>query len=280
MKSKVSVIIPYYNDGAYIKDTLESVFDQTYSNIEIILVDDESTDNKSKDIFHSLRGDNLYKFKEKNLGPAAARNLGILHANGEYILPLDADDIIGKTYIARAVDILDNRPKCGIVYCKGRFFGNDIGDWNLPEFSMGRMLVSNIIFNAGLFRKKDWKTCGGYDESLKSGIEDWDFWLSILSLDKEVFQIPEDLFYYRIKSSSRNKKFEKDFNTVSATYLQIQSKHRNLYFKYFDEYLLESRKYMLYQEYNTQNMFEVRLKNKVGEKIPLLRKIVHLIRSK
>jgi len=163
-----------------------------------------------------------------------------------------------------------------------RFFGNDIGIWNLPEFSIGRMLVSNIIFNAGLFRKKDWESCGGYDESLKSGIEDWDFWLSILSLDREVFQIPGELFNYRIKSSSRNKNFEKRFDAVSATYLQIQNKHKNknLYFKYFDDYLIESRRYMLNQNYDIQNMLEVRLKNKIGERIPFLRKIVHLLKSK
>lgn len=280
MTSKVSVIIPYYNDGAYISETLESVFSQTYSNIEIILIDDGSTDNRSKDKFNSISADNLYKFKEVNSGPAAARNLGISHASGEYILPLDADDIIDKIYVEKAVDVLENQPKCGIVYCKGKFFGNDIGGWDLPEFSIGRMLVSNIIFNAGLFRKKDWEDCGGYDESLKIGIEDWDFWLSILSLDREVFQIPEELFYYRIKSSSRNKKFEKKYDAVSATYLQIQNKHKKLYFKHFDDYLRESRKYMLNQNYNIQNMFEVRLKNKIGEQIPFLRKIFHLIKLK
>lgn len=101
-------------------------------------------------------------------GPSAAHNLGIPHASGKYILPLDADDKIDSSYIEKAVEILERNPRYGIVYSKGSFLGIYGGKWNLPPFSMGRMLISNIIFNAGLFRKDDWKACGGYDENLKS----------------------------------------------------------------------------------------------------------------
>lgn len=229
MVPKVSVIIPYYNDGKYIAETLCSVNQQTYSNIEIILIDDGSNDIESVRIFNEIELKNGIKLHEENAGPSVARNLGISHANGKYILPLDADDKISPSYIEKAVQILEKKPRCGIVYSKGAFFGADGGTWSLPSFSIGRMLISNIIFNAGLFRKEDWMACGGYDESLKAGIEDWEFWLSILSLGRDVYQIPEVLFYYRIKKVSRNQQFGKKQDLIRKTYFAIQEKHMDLY---------------------------------------------------
>lgn len=275
MKPKVSVIIPYYNDGEYITETLYSIEKQTYPNIEIILIDDGSDDFKSIQIFKEIQLNNGKKLWENNAGPSAARNLGITQATGKYILPLDADDKIESSYVEKAVDVLEKNAQCGIVYCQGRFFGNNGGKWKLPSFSIGRMLISNIIFNAGLFRRDDWKLCGGYDESLRIGIEDWDFWLSILSLERTVYQIPEQLFYYRIKSSSRDQQFNKQQVLVKATYFTIQNKHRDLYNKFFSEYLVASREYMLQQRFEINRLQQKQLKTKLGNMFPILRKLKH-----
>lgn len=107
MNPKVSVVIPYYNDKKYIAETLESVSQQTYQNIEIILVDDGSTDEESVRVFDSIQLKDGEKLHEKNAGPSKARNLGISHASGKYILPLDADDKIAPSYIEKAVVVLE-----------------------------------------------------------------------------------------------------------------------------------------------------------------------------
>lgn len=273
--SKVSVIIPYYNDGKYIAEAVASVEQQTYSDIEIILVNDGSTDAESIRIFDAIQIKKGIKLHEENAGPSAARNLGIMQANGKYILPLDADDKIAPTYIEKAVAILENNPQCGIVYCEGSFFGTDGGKWHLPPFTMGRMLLSNIIFNAGLFRKEDWEVCGGYDESLRIGIEDWDFWLNILELGRVAYQIPETLFFYRIKVTSRNRKFEMQADKVRETYLAIQDKHKALYKKFFDDYLVASRNHMLNQDFALQCLRQTQIKTQLGNIFPALRKFWH-----
>lgn len=280
MKPKVSVIIPYYNDGKYIFETLMSVEKQTYPNLEVILIDDGSTEKESIRVFDSIESKRVIKIHEANQGPASARNLGIMNASGKYILPLDADDKIDPSYIEKAVTILEGSPRCGIVYCESSFFGLSRVKWNLPQFTIGRMLVSNIIFNAGVFRKEDWQNCGGYDNSLTIGVEDWDFWLSILELGREVIQIPESLFYYRIKSASRNQNFSHDRDNFQKTYMRIQNKHRFLYQKYFDEYLLESRKYMIEQDLELKHMQDQCLKGKISKTFPLVRKIWHIILDK
>ncbi|WP_298014022.1 glycosyltransferase family A protein [uncultured Megasphaera sp.] len=275
MKSKVSVIIPYYNDGRYIAETLYSIKQQSYPNIEVILVDDGSNDTRSIQIYKAIQLDNGEKFWQSNSGPSAARNFAITQATGKYILPLDADDKIESSYIEKAVEILEADSRCGIVYCKGALFGNDGGIWSLPPYSIGRMLVSNVIFNSGLFRKADWKLCGGYDEKLRSGIEDWDFWLSILSLGRKVYQIPEVLFYYRIKQSSRNRQFDKQMELARSTYFTIQNKHRDLYSKFFNEYLDASRNELLNQQFELQRLKQKQLKTRVGKCFPVLRRLWH-----
>lgn len=280
MVPKVSVVIPYYNDGKYIAETLYSVNQQSYSNIEIILIDDGSTDTESIHIFDGIQLNNGVKLRETNAGPSAARNLGISHAAGKYILPLDADDKIDTSYVEKAVEILERNPSCGIVYSHGAFLGIDGGKWNLPPFSMGRMLISNIIFNAGLFRRDDWKACGGYDESLKAGIEDWEFWLSILELEREVYQIPEVLFYYRIKKVSRNQQFGKKQDIIRKTCFAIQEKHKDLYKRFFDEYLLASREYILNQGFALQELQQKTIKARIGKMFPKLRKLKHVLLTK
>lgn len=279
MDPKVSIIIPYYNDGKYISDTLDSVKRQSYSNIEVIIVNDGSTDDDSIEIFKQIHLNKGKKLQETNAGPSAARNLGIAHATGKYILPLDADDKIADSYVEKAVSILEHNPQYGIVYCESEFFGLSAGKCELPAFSMEKMLLSNIIFNAGMFRRADWELCGGYDEDLQIGIEDWDFWLNILELGRGVYRIPEVLFFYRIKKNSRNRNFDKKQELIRKAYLMIQKKHINLYKKFFEEYLVASRNYMLDQENRIQHMPQNKLKVIFGDMFPILRKIKYKWRN-
>ena len=113
---KVSVIMPCYNDGEYITDAVASVFGQSYTNIELIVIDDGSDDPKTVSILEELeKQGNVKLLHTERLRPAGARNAGIEIATGKYILPVDADDLIEPCYIERAVQVMEEKENMKII---------------------------------------------------------------------------------------------------------------------------------------------------------------------
>ncbi len=255
MNEYVSVVMPCYNDGKYIKEAIDSVKAQTYPFVELIIVDDGSDD---RELLASLKAlaeeDGIRVLYADHGGPAAARNKGIEAAKGRYILPLDSDDKIAPTYIEKAVKAYEEHENVGIVYCKAELFGERSGPWDLGDFSIGRMLVRGQIFVTSLFSKADWQAVGGFSEELKAGIEDYDFWLSLLELGREVYQIDEVLFFYRQKPVSRNTEFAQDSEAVADVNAFIFEKHKALYDAHIHEYVDELRKEVAWLEQENNAM--------------------------
>jgi len=198
----VSVIVPCYNQGQYLAESIGSVLASEYTNLEIIVVDDGSTDLETCQILGALLYPKTRLVRRENGGLAAARNSGITEAQGQYILPLDADDRIGSVYIGQAVAALEADPDVGIVYCQAEKFGSEEGPWRLAPFSRWRMRLGNSIFCSAVYRRLDWQAVGGYDETLRHGWEDWDFWISVLELGRLVKLLPDVGFYYRKNPAS------------------------------------------------------------------------------
>ncbi|HPZ10642.1 MAG TPA: hypothetical protein PL110_21310, partial [Candidatus Eremiobacteraeota bacterium] len=140
---------------------------------------------------------------------------------------MDADDKIGHEYMEKAVKILDKDSEIGIVYSRAEVFGSEQSEWNLPDYSPERILLENMIFASGFFRKKDWERVGGYRSVMKYGCEDWDFWLSLIEIKKKVYRIPEVLFYYRVRKDSMVRLIAKE--TIPVIYEQLIENHRTLY---------------------------------------------------
>ena len=244
---KVSVIMPCYNDGKYIEEAVASIRMQTYHNIELIIINDGSDDPLTLSVLKKLGESGAMVLTTNHLGPSAARNVGIEKASGKYIMPLDADDIIEPVYIEKAVEVLDNCDSVGIVYCHADLFGEKSGSWNLPDYSLENMLVDNVIFVTALFRREDWQKVGGFSSVMKNGLEDYDFWLSIMELGREVYQLPETLFHYRIKSASRTTKLMNDASVLKETYRTIYERHTVLFSRYKDEYAIALREALIDQ---------------------------------
>lgn len=202
LSPRVSVVIPCFNHGKFLDAAVSSVLDQTFDDFEIIVVNDGSTDPMTAALLKTYERPKTRIVHTDNQGLAAARNNGVRAASGSYILPLDADDRIGPTYLERAVAVMDADPEIGIVYCEAEYFGEKSGPWELPPFDMNRMLVHNLIFCSGFFRKTDWEIVGGYKTNMIHGWEDWDFWLSLLEIGRGVHCIPEALFFYRVAEGS------------------------------------------------------------------------------
>ena len=244
---KVSVIMPCYNDGKYIMEAIDSIVKQTYQNWELIIVDDGSDDEETKRIINEIQNPKIKVFHTEHLRPAGARNYGIQKAEGTYILPVDSDDRIHEEYMEKAVKMIESNPRIGVVYCKAELFGEKSGSWNLPDYSFKHMLLDNIVFVTALFYKIDWEKVGGFNTSMAQGMEYYDFWLSILGLEREICQIPEVLFYYRIKPVSRTTNFQDNCVQVQNTYQQIYYNHKEFYQKHYDEYALVLRDALIEQ---------------------------------
>ncbi len=225
---RISVVIPCYNQGEFIDDAVESVFAQTFQDFEIIIVNDGSTDPCTRE---KLSGINLPRVRvvhTGNEGLAAARNFGIEIAQGDYILPLDADDRIAPGFLELAIDILDRDSEVGAVHGKVDFFGETTGEWLLPDYSPTHILIENMIVASAVFRRTDWQLVGGYSRDMRYGWEDWDFWLSFVELGRKVIKLPQVVFYYRIRRDSMTR-------TLSMTrkiriFSQLVCKHKKLYF--------------------------------------------------
>lgn len=230
---KVSVIIPCYNQGEYLQEAVDSVLASTHKNIEIIVIDDGST--KDVDLIDAVKCENVKIIHQKNQGVCIARNHGIKEATGKYILPLDADDKIYPTYIEKALNVMTQNPKFGIVYCNAEFFGSKTGIWKLEDYSFPEILISNMIFSSAMFRKSDWQKVGGYNPIMDSGYEDWEFWLSLIETGLGVFKIPEALFLYRQYEDTRTCRAEAN---RLALIKKIMRLHPNLYIDNFEKVII------------------------------------------
>ena len=112
---KVSVIMPCYNDGKYIMEAIDSIGKQTYQNWELIIVDDGSDDEETKQIINEIQNPKIKVFHTEHLRPARARNYGIQKAEGKYILPVDSDDRIHEEYMEKAVKKIESNSQIGVV---------------------------------------------------------------------------------------------------------------------------------------------------------------------
>ena len=230
---KVSVIIPCYNTGKYIFDAINSVKNQTFTNWEILIVDDGSTDIETKKILSKLENNEKIKIiYQDNQGPSNARNVGIAHAKGELILPLDADDMISSQYMEEAIPLFEKNDNLGIVYCRAQKFGKESGEWMLPIYSPRQMVVNNVIFVSSFFKKSDWELVGGFPTYARFGMEDYAFWLRILRLGRDVHRIDKILFSYRIHDISRTILFENNKDKIIETYANIFRDNIEFFYKY------------------------------------------------
>jgi glycosyltransferase involved in cell wall biosynthesis len=210
MENKISIVVPCYNQAQYLDECLNSVINQIYQNWECIIVNDGSQDNTEEMATIWTQRDNRFKYiKKENGGLSSARNEGIKNAKGKYILPLDSDDKISIDYVSKAIEIFTENAITTLVYCNAWLFGNKEELWKLPDYEYFRLLCGNVIFCSAIFRKEEWNIIGGYDESLKNGHEDWDFWLRLLNKDSIVVRLPIVGFFYRQKSISMLAEIEK-----------------------------------------------------------------------
>lgn len=271
----VSVIMPCYNDGRYIQEAIESVKKQTYSKWEIIIIDDGSDDEETVKIISEIDDDRITVLHTEHLRPAGARNFGIQNAKGKYILPVDSDDVIDKTYMEKAVDIIESNSQIGVVYCQAELFGEQQGRWDLPDYCFEKMLLDNIVFVSALFYKEDWKRVGGFSTTMAVGMEDYDFWLSIMALGREIFQISEVLFYYRIKPVSRTTNFQNNCSQVQETYRQMYWNHKEFYREHADQYALVLRDALIEQIFLRRKYEEQCAKIEKLRSYPIIGRMIH-----
>lgn len=231
MNKKVSIIIPCYNQGRYVAEAIQSALEQTYKNIEIVCINDASTDN-TRDVIAKLAEEHKNKIvfieNPENQGVIYSRNRAIDICSGEYILPLDADNMIKPTYVEKAAKVLEENPKVGVVYCRVERFGKNKGEWALGRFETD-MLFCNCVENCSMFRKTDFLAVGQYKQYMKNGLEDWDLWMSFMDKGFSFYKIDEILLLYRTyKEESRS---EQACRHVKELCLNVVRNHPQLYLK-------------------------------------------------
>lgn len=243
----ISVIVPCYNQAQYLDECLQSVLDQTYQDWECIIVNDGSPDNTEEITKQWTEKDARFKYLYKeNGGLSSARNAGIEMAKGKWILPLDADDKIGKQYLELAEKEFDKGYT--VIYCEAEFFGEKSGRWEVPNFTKKELAFHNIIFCSAFFLKDTWRLANGYDINLRHGWEDWDFWVSCLKQPvSTTFRIPETCFFYRIKENSMIANFHQanSLNNRIYTLDHIYHKHDDFFRRelgFYQDLILKQKK--------------------------------------
>lgn len=260
---KVSVIVPCYNQAQFLGEALQSILDQTYTNWECIIVNDGSPDH-TEIVANAWCGKDLrfiYLYK-KNGGLSSARNFGIQNALGDYILTLDADDKYDATFIEKGLKVLNCSLATGVVsswisrfkekkeICVIKPNGKTIEDF----------LFQNAANGTSLFRKKCWEAVSGYDENMKNGYEDWDFYIRVCAQGWKVQVIPETLFFYRQHDFSMRLDAYQNYDKDIRKFLYL--KHKELYLKHYEEMVT-----FFLNAIDSERQNNLKIRNKIDFKI-------------
>lgn len=229
--SKISVIIPSYNQGEYLAEAIESVYNQIFQPHEIIVIDDGSTDG-------SLEIARQYEFRQfpliespvrvisqVNKGLSSARNTGIMNATGDYIFPLDADDKLTEDALQKIASAIA-QTNADIIAPSFRTFGKIDKEMILGLPTMEEMKTANRLGYFSAIRRTALLEVGGYSPRMRYGYEDYHLWFDLFNRGKTISIIQEPLVYYRVKDESMLRTAQEHHEELMA---QIRKDFPNLW---------------------------------------------------
>lgn len=214
---KTTIIIPCYNQAEYVSDAIESCLQQ--GALEIIVINDGSTDN-SKEIIEKYP---VKLINQVNKGLPSARNTGLMNAKGEYILPLDADDILVDGALKKMEQYIE---EYSIVAPSFKCFGEHNNVVLLAETELSHFAEANRIGYFSLYRKEDALAIGGYSPRMLQGYEDYHFWINMLTSGASIKVLQDILVLYRTKKHSMIHDAQKHHDSLMG---QIKKDFPNLY---------------------------------------------------
>jgi glycosyltransferase involved in cell wall biosynthesis len=261
----LSIIIACYNDADFIEKAVFSALNQTYSNKEVIVVDDGSNE-ETKAVLKKLEPQITKLITQENQGQSVARNNGIREGRGEYVLNLDSDDFFESSFCEKAILKFHEDKEIAIVTCKANLFNatGKIDVFTPMGGAINDFLFANEALGSLMFKRKDWELCGGYEEKLPIlGFEDWEFYIQILKVGGYAYVIEETLFNYQIRKNSTTDRIR---DLKLDKFKCILLKHNELYKQNF-EFLVENLFGKIKREQSEKIKNTKRIEFKIGKAI-------------
>ncbi len=271
----VSIIIPCYNDAKHVEQAVDSALNQTYSSKEVIVVDDGSNEF-TKGVLKKLEPKITKLITQENHGQSTARNIGIKESKGNYILVLDSDDFFEPSFCEKAIVLFKQNKSIKIVTCQANLIFEDVKSYVFKPRggTINNFLYSSDALGTSMFKKNDWENCGGYDEKMTKGFEDWEFFIRILKNEGVAEVIQEPLFNYRKRFDSTTSRA----NKIKQELLEyIIIKHKDLYLENFEltiKHLLSIAERNKKDELKRLNSIDFRLGKIVLKPIRFIKKIL------
>ncbi len=223
-EESISVVIPCYNYGKYVGQSIESALAQKVKPFEVIVVDDGSTDD-------SVRQISKYPVKlirQENRGVIAAKNRGFAESKGRFVLFLDADDILKENALSEYLKEYKKDKSVGFVYSDMQYFGSESGIFESKVFSKQQLRDGNYIHNSSLIKREAFEAVGGYHQQMGDGYEDWDLYISLVEQGYMGAYVPRVLLDYRRHEGSLSRNEMDQLKALRLIY-DVQNRHRKLF---------------------------------------------------
>jgi glycosyltransferase involved in cell wall biosynthesis len=221
----VSIVIPCHNYGRFLADAIESALGQTHAPLEVIVIDDGSSDDSYEVASRFVPA--VKVLRQSNMGLVAVLNRGLREVAGEYVVILSADDVVQPTYVATLLAALLREPRAAYAYSAMEYFGARSGVFRARPFSPALLLAGNYVNATALTRRADALAVGGFHPNEENAWEDWDFFLRLLESGKYGVGVSEPLLRYRRhETTSRN---PQSLKKVRRSLQIVRAAHPDLY---------------------------------------------------
>ena len=202
---RLSIVTSCFNHGRFLRESLSSSLGSTVRDIEVVFVDDGSTDDSFNIAREMQRTDQRLRVATHmtNQGHAAALNSAIRMTSAPWILKVYADDKISPSYVEHLLTYAQISPKANVIFSPCQHFGSRKEVYRYPDFEPSRMIDSFMIPGPSAFRRSLWEAVGGFDATMRFA-EDWDFWIRAQqAVGLNTVQLRDALWYYRIHDGPR-----------------------------------------------------------------------------
>jgi len=201
----VSVIVTCRDLGRFLPEALASVYRQTYQDFEVVVVDDGSTEARTREVLAAINEPRTRVMRTESVGLSGARNAGIRSTTSPFVTSLDADDRFAPTLLERSMEAFAATPDLGFVSHWLRTFGDETWEWTPEQCDLAALLHANTVNGAAVVRRACFDAVGGFDEAMRDGCEDWDFWISVVEAGFAGTIVPAFLYEYRRRPDSMSR---------------------------------------------------------------------------